>query len=322
MEILSSFLTFSFGLFLLIFASGWLIQGSVKLAYILKLTPLFIGLVLVAFGTSAPEAGVGITAVIRNQKSIAFGNVVGSNRANIGLIIGLCAIIKPLEVVDKSIFKRELPIMLLSAILLYVLSWDLCISRVDGLIFSSFFIIFFFISYRGSKKSFNPEEAQNFRFKKCLDKSIHPFFVWVIILLSLAGIILGADLMVQGGVSLAKIFGVSTWVIGVFIFAVGTSLPELVASLTAVFKKVPSIGLGNIVGSNIFNILFVLGIVSLIKPIHLQSSRLKFELPVMIVFSFLLLLVMRIGYKITRVAGIVLFLGYIGFIFFVLNISA
>ena len=125
--------------------------------------------------------------------------------------------------------------------------------------------------------------------------------------------------MVRGGVGLAQIFGITPWVIGITIFAIGTSLPELVASLAASYKKVHSISVGNIVGSNIFNILLVVGVVALIRPISLEPSILKFELPVMIAFSLILFTVMKTGYKITRWEGLFMFLGYIGFIFFLLK---
>ncbi|MBU0896983.1 MAG: calcium/sodium antiporter [Candidatus Omnitrophica bacterium] len=318
MEITGSFSLFIVGLFLLVLSANWLIQSCVKISFLLKLTPLFIGLVLVAFGTSAPEAGVGIMAAIKNQKAVALGTVIGSNIANIGLILGLCAFLTPLTV-NKSIFKRELPIMIFSPILLYVLSLDLLLSRLDGLIFILSFLFFCFISYKGAKKSFDDKEAQNFKLNKSLQNSNSLFLIITIILFSLLGIILGADLMVRGGVKLARIFGISPWIVSITVFAIGTSLPELVASLTASLKKIPSISVGNVVGSNIFNILFILGIVALIRPISVASSVLKFEFPVLFLFSILLFTVMRTKYKITRKEGLVMFLGYLAFLFFLLR---
>ncbi len=306
-------LLFLLGLAILLLSSDWLIQGCVKISYLFKLTPLFIGLVLVAFGTSAPEAGVGIIAAVRNEKSIALGNIVGSNIANIGLILGLCALLRPLAV-DKNIFKRELPMMIFSVFLLYVLSLDLTISRIDGLIFLLFFIIFFFSSYRGAKKAYNSKELIDFKFHRFVAKSNSKPIIVGATLLSLLGIIGGANLMVNSGVNLAKMWGVSTWVIGITIFAIGTSLPELAASVTASLKKVPSISIGNIVGSNIFNILFVLGVVSLIRPIEIQKKFLTFEYVALVIFSAFLLIAMKTGYKISRKEAIFMFVGYIIFI--------
>jgi cation:H+ antiporter len=313
MEIFLHIVVFLCGLALLVLSSDWLIQSSVKLAFLFKLTPLFIGLVLVAFGTSAPEAGVGIMAAIRGQKEIALGNIVGSNIANMGLIIGLCALILPLGV-NKSILKRETPIMLFATLLLWLLSRDLLISRADGAIFILCFIIFLIISYRGAKRSFKAEEIDDFSFLKIFEKINTPFLAFCFAAFSLAGLIYGAYIMVDRGAKLADIFGVSPWIIGITVFAVGTSLPELVASLTASLKKVPSISVGNIVGSNIFNILFVLGIVALIRPIGIEAQAISFEMPILVIFTFVFFTVMRTGYKISRWEGLSLFVGYIVFL--------
>ncbi len=319
MEILINVLVLFCGLVILILSADWLIQSSVKLSILFKLTPLFIGLIVVAFGTSAPEAGVGIVSAVKNAKQIALGTVVGSNIANIGLILGLCALMFPHQVRDKYIFRKELPIMILSAILLYVLSLDLMISRLDGLIFILFFLAFCFISYKGAKSFFDSSEVEEFKFRKIIQKINSRKIIFLLAVLSIAGIVLGADLMVRGGVRLAQIFGISPWIIGLTVFAVGTSLPELVASFTASLKKMHSISVGNIVGSNIFNILFVLGIVALIRPIAIDASILRFELPVLIIFSISLFVVLKTQYRITRKEGLVLFLGYVTFLFFLLR---
>ena len=315
MEILLSSLLLITGLIILMLSSDWLVQSSVKIAIFFKLTPLFIGLVIVAFGTSAPEAGVGIMAAIKNQKGIALGNIIGSNIANIGLILGLCSMVSPLKV-DKKIFKSELLMMSLSFVLLFVLCWDLCISRIDGLILVTCFIVFCLISYLKAKKTFDLSEIKEFKFYKIFEKTKSKILVVGILLLSLFGVVLGADLMVRGGIKLAEIFKVSPWIIGITVFAIGTSLPELFASVTASLKNLHSISIGNILGSNIFNILFVLGIVSLIRPIPLDISVLKFELPVMCIFGLILFTVMRTGYRITRSEGLLMFLGYLSFILF------
>ncbi|UCD15287.1 MAG: calcium/sodium antiporter [Candidatus Omnitrophota bacterium] len=317
-EIFVSSLLFVVGLCILIYSSGWLIQGCVKLSHIFKLTPLFIGVVIVAFGTSAPEAGIGIVAAIKNEKLIALGNVVGSNIANVGLILGVCAVLLPLKV-NKAVFKRELPIMVAATLLLYFLSIDLVISRVDGAIFIICFLIFCFVSYLGARKEHNCEEISEFELKKLVRQTNSPFIIFSVTILALLGVVVGADFMVRGGASLAAGFGVSPWLIGITVFAIGTSLPELAASLTASVKKVPSISVGNIVGSNIFNILFVLGIVSLIRPISLEAGILRFELPVLLLFSGVLFTVMRTNYKITRWEGVFMFLGYVTFIIFLLR---
>jgi len=318
MDITISFCFFLLGLWILVFSSNWLIQGCVKFSYLLKLTPLFVGLVLVAFGTSTPEAGVGIIAAIKNEKGIALGNIIGSNIANIGLVLAICALFRPLEV-NKNIFKREIPFMIFSAVLFYILSLDLVISRIDGLIFISIFIIFLITSYRGAKRSFDTSEISDFELKPSIKKAQSYYPIIFIVFLSLVGVVIGANFMVRGGSTLAKIFGVKPWIIGITVFAIGTSLPELVSSLVASSKNISSISVGNIIGSNIFNIVFVLGIVSLIRPIGIEASMLKFEFPIMLVFSLILFIFMRTKYRLTRYEGLVMLLGYICFILFLLK---
>ncbi|MBN3041151.1 MAG: calcium/sodium antiporter [Candidatus Omnitrophica bacterium] len=301
------------GLGLLILSSDWLIQSSVKLSFMYRLSPLFIGAVLIAFGTSAPEAGVSIMASIRDQNDIALGNIIGSNIANIGLIVGLCAMLRPFRV-SKSMFKRELPLMLLAVLLLFLLSLDKFISRIDGIMFLVLFLFFCIFAYKGARKEFDHNEMSDFTLSKVLKKINSPAAAFFIILLCLIGVIFAADVMVRSGSAIAEIFGVKPWIIGLTIFALGTSLPELVTSLNAVFKKAPTISIGNIVGSNIFNILFVLGIAALIRPIAISPSLLKFELPLLLIFSFALFTVMLTGFTIKRWEGLLLFVGYLFFL--------
>lgn len=313
MDILFNILLFLVGLLLLVVSSNWLIQASVKVSSFFRLTPLFIGLVIIAFGTSAPEAGVGIIATLKNQEGIALANVIGSNIANIALALGLCSIFIPLKV-DKKIFKKEFPFLAVSTLALYFASLDFIISRGEGVIFLVLMLIFCFVFIKGSKDGFIEEETKNIKINKIFDKIKTPFFVVVFLILSLIGIVAGAHFMVEGGVHLARFFGISPWIIGITLFALGTSLPEISASVAAAVKKVPSISIGNIIGSNIFNILVVIGVVALIKPLALNPLVVKFELPVLLGFTFLLFTVMLTHYKIVRTEGLILTLCYIGFL--------
>jgi len=313
-NIIYNIVIFVSGLILLIYSSGFLIQSSVKLSFLLRLAPLFIGIIIVAFGTSAPELAVGITAALKHQKAIALGNIVGSNISNIGLILGLCAIFMPLKI-NKDIFKKELPIMILSTALLYVFSLDRILSRIDGLVFVVLFIIFCFISFKSARTSEYHQEVAGFKFNKILKGINSKPLIGVFIFVSIILVIWGANLMVKSGVNIAHIFGISPWVIGITVFAVGTSLPELAASMAASVKKVSSIGVGNIVGSNIFNILLVLGAVSLIRPITIDtSSVLVFEMPALLLFNILLVIFMRTSFKISRIEGFILLASYVTFI--------
>jgi len=305
---------FILGLVFLSISSNLLIKTSVRLAYLFKLTTLFIGLIFIAFGTSLPEATVSLLAVIKKYKDIALGNIVGSNIANIGLVLGLSGLIRPLRV-DSSLFKREVPIMVLSSLFLYIFSLDGLISRGEGLVFLLSFIFFFIFAYKSSKlsekKEFTPQEFEaSGAFKKLHSKAL----ILILFFLSLTFLLIGANMMVNSGVNVAKFFGISPWLIAITIFAIGTSLPELAASLSASIKGVSSISVGNVVGSNIFNILFVLGIASLIRPIRLESSILRFELPFLIFFSIIVSLFMRIKDNISRGEAGVLFLSYLVFI--------
>ncbi len=322
MEIIFNGFLFLFGLFLLIFGSNYLIQSSVKFAHIFRLTSVFVGLVLVAFGTSCPEAGISIVAAVKGYKGIALGNIIGSCIANIGLVLGFCAFLFPLAV-DKDIFKRELPIMFLATALFYLLGLDLVLNRLDGFILLFFFIVFIFLSCKKAKTSFikssGLKDLTDFKFRRIFKKINTKFAVGVLFIFFLVLVILGANLMVISGVALAKIFEINSWIISITVFAIGTSLPELAVSFAASFKKIPSISVGNVIGSNIFNILFILGIISLIKPINIQVSVLKFEFPILFLFSAFLLTIIKTKYKIIRSEGLVMLAGYLTFIFFLIR---
>lgn len=310
---------FIVGLLLLVWSSDFLIQSSVKLAFLFKLTPLFVGVVLVAFGTSAPELAVCIIAAIRGENAIALGNIIGSNISNIGLVLGVCAILIPLKV-NKSILKREMLIVIFSVFLLYFLLRDLFLSRMDGLILIICFCVFCIFSYKKAKsKEKDSKELNNFCFKGIFKKVDSKLMSFVIFFIALIGIVAGANLMVGSGVKLAKLLGISSWIIGITVFAIGTSLPELAASLTASFKKVPSISIGNIIGSNIFNIFLVLGIVAIVNPFTVtEGSMLFFEMPALLFFSFILFIFLRTRYEISRKEGFFLVIMYIAFIVFLI----
>jgi len=310
MPLLLNLLILIFGLILLAVSSDFLIKTSVKLACLLKLSTLFIGLILVAFGTSCPEAAVSIVAIVKKYKDIALGNIVGSNIANIGLVLGLSGLLRPLKI-DTSLFRREIPIMLLSCVFLFIFCLDGEISRWEGLVFILGFILFCFFSYKGSRLHDDSEDFELSGFLKRIKSKIFVFFLFFVSLLFL---VVSANLMVNSGVNIAKIFGISPWLIAVTVFAVGTSLPELAASISAALKKVPSISIGNVIGSNIFNILLVLGLVSLVRPITVERSILRFELPLLIVFSIGVSLFMRTKNTLSRWEAGLLFLSYIVFI--------
>ena len=310
MFLLQTILVFLLGLALLVFFSNLLIKSSIKLAFFLKLSTLFIGLIFIAFGTSCPEAAVSITAAVRRYKDIALGNILGSNIANIGLVLGLCGLVQPLKI-EFSVIRKEITIMLISCLVLFVFCWDGVLSRLEGSFFILGFIFFCFFSYRSSKKH---KEEPGFDLSGSLTRFNSRPKTIALFLISLVFIVLGANLMVNSGVSIAKFFKISPFIIALTVFSIGTSLPELAASLTAISKKVPHISIGNVIGSNVFNILLVLGIVSLIRPLEINPQVLKFELPALCVFSFLTFLFIRSKNILSRLEAGILFFGYIGFI--------
>ena len=313
MSLFYNFSIFLSGLLILAVSSDYLIKSSVRLAQLLRLTTLFIGLILLAFGTSLPEGSVSIIALIKKYKDIALGNIVGSNIANIGLVLGISGLLRPLKT-SRSLFKKEIPIMLISSLFLFWFCADGMISRLEGAVFIAGFILFLILAYRGSKILEEAETVQTFAQPRFFAKANSRFIIFIIFGVCLGCVIFSANLMVNSGVNIAQIFGLSPWIIGLTIFAVGTSLPELAVSVSASLKDVPSISIGNVVGSNIFNILLVLGIVSIIEPITVNRSILTFELPLLIVFSVVLTIFLGTDNRLSRAESLFLLIFYSIFI--------
>lgn len=293
------------GFIFLHFGAESFIKGSSRLAYLYRVKPIIIGLTIVAFGTSSPEAFVSILAAIQKSEGISIGNIVGSNIANIGLVLGLSSLIKPIKV-EPSILKRELPFMIIVTIIFYIFCLDLNLSRIEGgLLFIGIIgFILFQIKYGGENSGKKLTLIQrNKRVKN--------------ILLTLIGLILllsGAQLLIRAGVNIALKLGVSQFVIGLTMIAIGTSLPELATSLVGVIKGESDISLGNIVGSNIFNLLFVMGMASLILPLKIESSMLIVEYPIMLLLSFLIFYFLKSKFILNRIEGFVLLFLYCSFI--------
>ena len=249
------------GFVLLYFGGDWLVNGGVSLARRFRISPLVIGLTIVAFGTSAPELLVSLTSAIKGSAGIAMGNVLGSNVANIGLILGLTAMLCPIITQNSRIIANGL-VMIASSVMVLLFSLNNGISRIEGLILFISIVAFTVISiYTGrTRKDDMPESDAPDREMKA---------VWTTLLIILACLMLsfGADFMVDGATVLAQAIGVSDKVIGLTVVALGTSLPELAASVAAALKKEMDISIGNIIGSNIFNLLCVLGVSASIRPI-------------------------------------------------------
>ncbi len=305
------------GLLLLYLGAEGLVRFSAALAQRLHLSPLVIGLTIVAFGTSAPELVVSIKTALAGQGALAVGNVVGSNIFNIAVILGISAMIFPLKI-QLKLLRLDAPIMLLVAILFTVFFWDQKISRPEGLILFLLIIAYTVFSYILSKRV-DVDEAPDMVLESRLDKYIRNIYAEIsLILVSLALLVLGSNLLVSGSIAVAAILGVSQAVIGLTIVAAGTSLPELATSVIAALRKNPDIALGNIIGSNIFNILSILGIASIISPIHAVGIN-RMDIFVMLLFSALLLPFMWTKFKLERWEGLLLTTAYVFYVFLLIK---
>ena len=299
------------GLVLLYFGAEGLVRGSSSLALRLGVGPLLVGLTVVAFGTSAPEMMVSVKAAYMGQGDISVGNVVGSNICNIGLILGFSALIVPIKVASQ-IVRVDTPIMIGVTALAIALLYDGSLSRTEGVVFFLLLIVYIVFSIRLAKKQAADPLAQEFSDEVKISKS----GVAIDVLMVIGGLVMlvfGAQFLVDAAIEIAKAFGLSEAVIGLTIVAIGTSLPEFATSLIAAIKKEADIAVGNIVGSNIFNILGILGLSATITPLS-SAGITGLDLGVMAVFALALWIFSRSGQSISRIEGVVLILAYGGYI--------
>jgi len=306
------------GFVLLIKGADYFVEGASGIARLLRVPPILIGLTIVAFGTSSPEATVSIIAALEGSAGVAVGNVVGSNIFNITLVVGVAAFLYPLKVLSDSI-KKEIPFTLLASVALLVVMSDVAlqgfssntITRADGLIFLLFLCIFMYYVIENGLKSR----------RDAVDVAVPADTKWgknvVITVIGLAAIIFGGDLVVDNGTKIAYSLGMSETLVGLTIIAVGTSLPELVTSITAALKKESEIAIGNIIGSNIFNILFVLGVSSVISPLSVTGG-VGIDVVFMIILTVVLLIFSRTRYKIGKLEGIVLAAAYVVYLVYII----
>ena len=298
------------GGFILLFLGGdWLVDGGVALAHRFRISPLVIGMTIVAFGTSAPELLVSLVSAIKGSSGIAIGNVVGSNIANIGLILGLTALIYPIDTDNRKVTVNGL-IMILASVVLLVFSISSGITRTEGFVLFACLILFTVISIKNGRTKHQDDDSQNETNGK---KPMKLIAALLLVAISCVMLSFGADLLVDGASSMAKALGVSDKVIGLTIVALGTSLPELAASVAAAIKKEMDISIGNIIGSNIFNILCVLGVSASIRPILFDFAQYSADFIIMILFAVALLLFIspwKSSGRLGRTAGILLFAAY------------
>lgn len=312
MLLIQNIVFIAIGFFMLMLGAQWLVDGASTFARKYHIPEIIIGLTIVSIGTSMPELMVSLTSAIGGHADISIGNVIGSNLCNLMLILGLTSLIVPL-VFSKTTKKYDIPIMIFSTVIVFlVANIGETISRVDGLLLSIVFIVFILYTIKLAQKSMSNNTSKSNVTKKDLGISILKVILGIILLKY------GADISVDNAVSIAKVLGVSEKVIGVTIVAIGTSLPELITSVVAGIKGEIDIAIGNIVGSNIFNLLFILGVSSIITPISYSLSY-NTDFLLLIFVSFLLLAFAYFGRKNTmtrlnRVIYLLIYSGYIAYL--------
>ena len=300
------------GLVLLAVGAEGLVRGSSSVALRLGITPLVVGLTIVAFGTGSPELVVSVGSALSGNSGLALGNVIGSNISNIALILGVAVLIKPLDV-RAEIVRRETPVMVVITALLWLLLYDGELGRVDGAILASGAVAYTFLTYYLSKQKQKKEVEEEFEEAYRRRKS----GLWidiVFIAVGLSLLVFGANLLVGGAISVAKYFGLSEVVIGLTIVAIGTSLPELATSALAAKKGEADVALGNAIGSNVLNILAVLGVAALIQPISTAGVR-TIDLGVMLGSAILLNVMLGRKFILDRVEGSILIIGYVVYVY-------
>lgn len=310
-----SFIFLAIGIGMLYYGADWLVKGSVRLAIDIGITPLVIGLTVVALGTSSPELVVSISAGLAGNSDIALGNVIGSNICNIALILGIAGLIRPMKV-DPKLLKTDVVYMIGFSILLIIFALDGNIQWYEGAVFSALIIAYIFLTLRKSRKDNKvsiPDEL-----KDELNDESHkkkPTLNIILIIAGFAFLIIGANFFLDGAVAIATYFGVSNAIIGLTLVAFGTSLPELATSIVASIKNENDITLGNAVGSNIFNILLILGVTAIISPI----SALGFDEVDFIVMLGVSIILIPLAYQkltITRWNSVILLVIYVAYTYY------
>ena len=311
---LGNFLLVVAGLVLLIWGADRFVHGAAAMARNLGIAPLLIGLTVVAFATSAPEILVSVVAALQHEPGLAFGNAIGSNIVNIGLVLGLTAMIRPIKL-ESATLRREMPALLAVSLLTVSLFLDTFLSRIDGIVMlTGLVIVMVWLARLGLRSADNDPIAQDFEAEIPTDVSMLMAAVWLLI--GLGTLLLGAELLVDGAIGIAKYLGVSEVVIGITIVAFGTSLPELAVSLASALKGEYGLAIGNIVGSNIFNLLAVIGVAATIQPSALAPTVLSLHIFVMVAFT-LVLFAMTYDYdgkaQLSRLEGFALLTAYIAY---------
>ena len=308
------------GLVFLILGGELLVRGAESIALKLKITPFVIGMTIVAFGTSAPELLVSLKATLDGSPDISIGNVVGSNIANIALVLGVTSLIYPIKV-NKSAIKIDWPMLMLASFLFYICAYNgRDLSMFEGIFFVSILIVFITWMIRKSRRTFNiesQEKSEDLLSQKSKKPNLLVSILYIII--GCITLIFGSEWLVDGAKNIARTFNVSESVISLSMVAIGTSLPELATSIMAAIKKQTDIALGNILGSNLFNILSILGITAIVKDIEVNEMILHSDIFWMLGLSAVIFPMMLYERDISRSEGAILVIAYSAYIYFLIQ---
>jgi cation:H+ antiporter len=304
-------LLFLGGVGVLYFGAEWLVRGSARLAGSLGVSPIVVGLTVVSMGTSAPELMISVIASLGGSPDLAIGNVMGSNLANVGLVLGISAVIRPLRV-SARVVEREVPVMIVITALVLPLIWDQHIGRLEGLFLFSMLVAYLVYVVRTSERE--GTEAPG-GYDDSGDLAVRPSSRAIMrdltfVVLGVAGLVLGAFAIRESALVLAQAMGISELVIGVTLVSIGTSLPELATCGVAAWRGEADIAVGNILGSNVFNLAGVLGVTALIAPLSISPDVIRFEFPAMMFITVLLVPIVRTRLVIRRREGVVLLSAY------------
>lgn len=329
MQTLLTYVFLVIGFVFLVKGADWFVGGSSAVARLLHVPSIIIGLTIVAFGTSAPELAVSLTAALSGSNDIAIGNVVGSNFFNLLMVVGICALIKPMQI-QENILKKEFPFSIICGIVLLILSLNFgqgyTIGHMDGLILLAIFVFFVSMQIKSALKAKkasghtimveSPEIKAAELHDDTPDRMMPPFMSVLLIIVGLALVVIGGDMVVDSATEIARSLGLSEAFIGLTVVAFGTSLPELVTSIVASKKGENELALGNVIGSNIFNILLIIGASAAITPMNVAFSSI-IDLILLTVVSIITLVIAWRGKNINRIEGgimVAMYLTYVGYL--------
>lgn len=315
-ELFGETLLFAAGILGLTLGADWLVRGGSRIAGRLGIPELVIGLTVVAFGTSAPELVISGGAALRNQPGLAVGNVMGSTVANVGLIVGIGALLRPIEV-HRRLLVRESPLLILVLATVMVLSLNDALGRLDGLaLLTGFGVYLYFLARWASEGSASvPDPTEEVPAEEGGGRG--PAWDWSMSVAGLVGLVLGAHYALEAGGALARAFGIPEAVIGATMFAIGTSLPELASTVAAAFRGLGDIAIGNVIGSNVFNLGLVLGSAALIRPLQLSPQQVASQVVPALIFCVGVIPIAYTGMRVNRWEGVTLLLAYGGFLYWV-----